>query len=307
MGARVGVMALFAVMTLIFVLIGGAAGYFFYGDALAGAVFFVIISAIFNISAYFLSDRLVMKANKAHVVTEAQEPVLHRIVSEVATSFGMQKPTVAVSDFPTPNAFATGRSRKRAVVCATRGILQLLNEKELKGVIAHEMAHIKDRDVLVMTLAATIAGAISWAANSILFASMFGMGGRRGGDAGIVGLLLIAITVPIAAMLLQLSISRSREAEADIVGAKTIGDPLSLISALEKLQSYNERRPIPVSPATSSLYIVNPGRKGNLLVRLMSTHPPIELRIKRLQRLAMEMGYWAGNGSETVRRKRSWT
>jgi heat shock protein HtpX len=291
MGPRTGVAVLFTILTLLFVVIGSAVGYFFYGSPIAGAIIFLVISAVFNLISYFFAGKLVLRANRARLVTEAEQPKLYSIVREVSSSFGQPMPKVAVSDVATPNAFATGRNPKNAIVCATRGILQILDDSELRGVIAHEMAHVKDRDILVMSIAATIAGAISWAANSLIFASIFG--GGRNNNSGFIGLILMAVTVPIAAMMLQLAISRRRESEADIVGARTIGDPLSLASALRKLETANVRSPIRTSPASSSLYIVNPGRKGSMLMRLMSTHPPIEVRIEKLQKLALDMGFWS--------------
>ena len=292
MGPRIGVTVLFTVLTLLFVVLGSAVGYFFYGSPVAGALIFLIMSAVFNAVSYFFAGRFVLRANRAKPVTEAEEPELYSVVREVSSTFGTPMPKVAVSETSTPNAFATGRNPKNAVVCATRGILQILDRNELRGVIAHEMAHVKDRDILVMSIAATIAGAISWAANSLFFAALFG-GGNRSNNAGFIGLIVMAITVPIAAMMLQLAISRKRESQADIVGARTIADPLSLASALRKLENANIRSPMRTSPASSSLYIVNPGRRGNFMMRLMSTHPPIEARIERLQKLALDMGLWS--------------
>lgn len=302
MGPRAGVAVLFTVLALLFVAVGSVVGYIFFGDAIAGAVVFLVLSAIFNIAAYFLAGRLVLRSNRARIVTEADQPRLYAIVREVAGTYGLPMPKVAVADIDAPNAFATGRNPRNAVVCATRGILGLLNDNELKGVIAHEMAHVRDRDVLVMSIAATIAGAISYAANSMIFAAIFG-GGRN--NNGFVGLLIMAVTVPIAAGMLQLAISRRREMEADLVGGRTIGDPLSLASALEKLESVNMRMPPRTSPAASSLYIVNPsGRFRNSLVNLMSTHPPIEVRIQRLHKLAYEMGMWAPDSQYDSARRR---
>lgn len=295
MGPRVGVAVLFTILTLLFVVLGSAVGYFFYGDPVAGAALFLVMSAVFNLVSYFFAGKLVLRANRARIVGAGEEPELHAVVQEVSSAFRTPMPKVAVSEVPTPNAFATGRNPKNAVVCATRGLLQSLDRNELRGVIAHEMAHVKDRDILVMSIAATIAGAISWAANSLFFAAMFG-GGNRGGNAGFIGLILMAVTVPIAAMILQLAISRRRESQADIVGARIIGDPLSLASALRKLEGANMRRPMRASPASSSLYIVNPRRKASLMMSLMSTHPPLEVRIQRLQKLALDMGLWSPEG-----------
>lgn len=292
MGPRVGVAVLFTILTLLFMVLGSAVGYFFYGSPLGGALVFLIMSALFNAISYFFAGRFVLRANRARVVTEEEEPELCAVVKEVSSTFGAPMPKVAVSEAPTPNAFATGRNPKNAVVCATRGLLQMLDRNELRAVIAHEMAHVKDRDILVMSIAATIAGAISWAANSLFFAALFG-GGNRNNSAGFIGLIVMAITVPVAAMMLQLAISRKRESLADIVGARTIADPLSLAAALRKLENANMRSPMRTSPASASLYIVNPGRRGSLMMSLMSTHPPIEARIEKLQKLALDMGLWS--------------
>ena len=300
MGPRIGVAVLFTILTLLFMLIGSVVGYLFYNDALLGAIFFLLLSGAFNLISYFFAGKFVLRANWAKLVTEAEPPRLYATVREESTAFRTPMPKVAVSAISTPNAFATGRNPKNAIVCATSGLLSILDDSELKGVIAHEMAHVKDRDILVMSIAATIAGAISWAANSMFFAAMFGGGGNRGGNGGFLGLLLMAITVPIAAMMLQLAISRKRESQADLVGARTIGDPLSLASALRKLESANMGRPMRTSPASSSLYIVHPERKGSLMMSLMSTHPPLEARIERLQKLALDMGYWSPDGQRSV-------
>ena len=297
MGPRVGVAVLFTILSLLFVALGSAVGYLFYGSPVVGALVFLVMSAIFNLVTYFFAGKFVLRANRARIVTESEQPRLYAIVRDVSSTVGAPMPKVAVSDILTPNAFATGRNPKNAIVCATRGILNILDDNELKGVIAHEMAHVKDRDILVMSVAATIAGAISWAANSLIFAAIFG-GGNRNNGAGFIGLLLMAITVPIAAMLLQLAISRKRESQADIVGARSIGDPLSLASALRKLETANIRSPIKTSPASSSLYIVSPGRGRSFMMSLMSTHPPIEARIENLQKLALDMGFWSPGAAD---------
>ncbi|MCL4317318.1 MAG: M48 family metalloprotease [Candidatus Thermoplasmatota archaeon] len=290
MGPRTGVIALFAALTLLFLLIGSAVGYMFYGDPLLGALIFLVLSAAINIFTYFFSTAFVLRSNRAVMVNESQAPRLFAAIRQVSQTYNLPMPRVAISDYPTPNAFATGRNHSNAVVCATSGLLNILDDRELRGVMAHELAHIKDRDILVMSIAATIAGAISWAANSLFFAALFG--GRRN-QTGILGLLVMMVTVPIAAAILQLAISRRRETEADVVGARTIGDPLSLASALKKLEYANTTAPLHVSPSSSSLYIVGAGRARSLMARLMSTHPPLEQRIARLQKLAYDMGYWS--------------
>jgi heat shock protein HtpX len=195
-------------------------------------------------------------------------------------------PQIAIIPTDTPNAFATGRNPKHATVAATEGILKLLNDDELTGVLAHEMSHVKDRDILVMSVAATLAGAISFASRMFVFGSLFG--GGNGKNNNFILLIIVAITAPIAAMLLQLAVSRSREYKADFEGAKLTGRPLWLASALRKLETQNKAHPLKRgNPATSSLFIVNPF-SGGALTTLFSTHPPIEKRIARLEAMASE-------------------
>ncbi|MBX8630981.1 MAG: M48 family metalloprotease [Thermoplasmata archaeon] len=290
MGPRIGTAVLFLILTGLFLIIGSFVGYLFYGSPILGALVFLFISAAINVFTYFFATKLVLSANRARFVSEAEAPRLYSAVRQVSQTYNLPMPKIAISSFTSPNAFATGRNPSNAVVCATSGLLNVLDDRELRGVIAHEMAHIKDRDILVMSIAATIAGAISWAANSLFFAAIFG--GRRN-QTGLIGLLVMMVTVPLAAALLQLAISRRRETEADIVGARTIGDPLSLASALQKLENINSAHPLPVSPSSSSLYIVGSGRMRSTMMNIMSTHPPIEQRIRRLQKLAYDMGYWS--------------
>ena len=288
MGTVTRTAALFAAIIGLFVLVGGLLGYYFLGSWLAGLIVAIALSAIFNLVSYFLCDRFVLWTSRARIVTPAEAPRLARIVDELAPQFGLVAPRLAIVPTQTPNAFATGRDARHAVVAATEGILRLLDDRELRGVLAHELAHVKDHDILLMSLAATIAGAISYAAQMVIFGQLFGGNNRNGNG---LAMLIAAVTAPIAAMLLQLAISRSRESRADEVGARTIGDPLSLASALSKLEVANERRPMAFgSPATSSLYIVNPFR-GASIAGLFSTHPPIEQRIARLRRMAADPHY----------------
>ncbi len=209
---------------------------------------------------------------------------------EHAPQFGLQSHRIALIPTQTPNAFATGRDERHAVVAATEGLLRLLDDREVRGVIAHEMAHVRDHDILVMTFAATLAGAISYAAQAVFFSTMFG-GGTGRSNVNPVILLAAVVTAPIGAMMIQLAISRSRETRADEVGARTIRDPNSLADALQKLEGANLRRPMPFgSPATSSLFIVNPFR-GASFAGLFSTHPPPEQRIRRLRAMAVDFRY----------------
>jgi heat shock protein HtpX len=229
-----------------------------------------------------------LKAYKAKIVTEREEPRLYRTVQRVANLAELPMPKVAVVPTDTPNAFATGRNPKNAVVAATKGMLNILDDDELEGVIAHEMAHIKDRDILVMTIAASVAMIIAFAARIILFQMLF----SRNRNVNPLLLIVVVITAPIAAILVQMAISRSREYKADRVGAMTIFKPQALSKALEKLDRGNKRKPFKGgNPATSSLFIVNPFSKGSF-TSIFSTHPPMKERIKRLNSMARDMGHY---------------
>jgi heat shock protein HtpX len=277
---------LFLLMMLLFGAVGWALGGYFAGDWVLGAGIFLVLAGVMNLISYFMSDRIVLWSYKARILEEREAPELFRKVRRVASLSDLPMPKVALIPTETPNAFATGRNPKRAVVAVTRGILRLLSDEELEGVIAHEMAHIKDRDILVMSVAATLAGAIAFMSRFFWWSALFG---RRNQGHAII-LLIIAITAPIAALLVQLAISRAREYKADNVGGRTIRNPMALARALQKLEEGNRRRPIEMgNPASSSLFIVNPFR-GSLLVRLFSTHPPVESRVERLKRLARELG-----------------
>ncbi|HZY70706.1 MAG TPA: zinc metalloprotease HtpX [Thermoplasmata archaeon] len=289
-GTGVRTAALFAAIIALFVVVGGLLGQYLFGSLVAGLVTALTLSLAFNLISYLFADRFVLWANSARVVTRAEAPRLAAIVDELAPKFGLVAPRLAIVPSMTPNAFATGRDERHAVVAATEGILHLLDDRELRGVLAHELAHVKDRDVLLMTVAATIAGAISYLAQMVLFSALFGGGNNRSNVNPIV-LILAVITAPIAAMLIQLAISRSRETRADEVGARTVGDPEALARALEKLETANVRRPMrTAAPASSSLYIVNPFR-GSWFASLFSTHPPIEQRIARLRAMRVEYRY----------------
>lgn len=289
-GPRVRTLALFAAIIALFVVVGSLVGQYLFGSYLFGLVFAFGISLVLNLVSYFYCDRFVLWANRAQIVSDADAPRLARIVRDLAPKFGLVAPRIAIIPTQTPNAFATGRDDRHAVVAATEGILRLCNDRELTGVLAHELAHVKDRDILVMTFAATLAGAISYASQFVLFGTLFGGGGSRNNNNGLLA-LIAAVTAPIAALLIQLAISRSRESRADEVGARTIRDPEALASALEKLETANERRPLTSgSPASSSLYIVNPFR-GGALASLFSTHPPLEERVRRLRSMRLDYTY----------------
>ncbi len=282
---------LFGVIIALFVFIGAVIGEYLFGSFLLGLIIAFALSLVLNLVSYFFCVRFVLWSTGAKIVTPAEAPRLARIVDELAPQFGLVRPRLAIVPTQSPNAFATGRNAHHAVVAATEGILRLCNDRELRGVLAHELAHVKDQDILVMTFAATLAGAISYIAQYFLFSQLFG-GGNRNGN-GNLGILAIvgAIAAPIAAMLLQLAISRSRELHADEVGAKTIHDPLALASALEKLEHVNEQAPAPLgNVATSALLIVNPLR-GSFWVSMFSTHPPLEERVRRLRAMASDYRY----------------
>ena len=288
MGALSRTALLFSFMFGLFVVIGWALGGFFFDNWVMGAIMFLALAGIFNLISYFYSSKIVLWSYKAKIVSESEAPRLYRRVRHVSSMAGMPKPKVAIVPTDTPNAFATGRNPKNAVVAATRGLLKLLNDDELDAVLAHEMAHVKDRDILVMSIAATMAGAISFAARSVFWSMMFG-GSRRDSGTAILA-ILVAVTAPIAALLIQLAISRSREFKADEVGAEIIGRPMNLATALERLESANKQKPIDYgNPASSLIWIVNPFR-GAGLARLFSTHPPMQERIKRLRKMASRMG-----------------
>jgi heat shock protein HtpX len=285
--------ALFAAIIALFVAIGGILGAYLFGSFLGGLVVALGLGLVFNLASYFLADRFVLFTSGAKLVTPAEAPRLAKIVAELAPKFDLVAPRLAIVPVSAPNAFATGRDERHAVVAATQGLLQLCDDRELRAVLAHEFAHIKDRDVLLMTFAATLAGAISYVGQMFLFNGMFGGGGRGGGGGSNNGILALiaAITAPIAALLIQLAISRSRELRADEVGARTIGDPEALASALAKLERVTDRNPQPIGTAgTASLCIVNPLRGGGL-VGLFSTHPPLEERVRRLRAMRPDYHY----------------
>ena len=287
MGAYARTFALFALLTGIFVVFGWAIGTVWLGDWVSGVVLFLLLAGAMNLISYFASDRIVLWSYRAKIVTEARAPDLYRIVRQVTQQSNLPMPKVAIVPTQTPNAFATGRNPQHAVVAVTEGILHLLSEDELRGVLAHEVSHVRNRDILVMSVAATIAGAISFMARMFWWNSLFGGSRDRNGNWAAMLLAVVGMVLaPIAALLVQLAISRSREYKADYTGAKTLGQPLALASALEKLEVANRRRPLTFgSPASQSLFIVNPF-SGGAFVRMFSTHPPVKERVARLRALA---------------------
>ena len=288
MGANLRTLAMFGVLTGLFIIIGAVLSYLFVGDWILITLVFISISVVINLFSYFYSSKIVLWSYKAKIIEPETEPRLFRAVQNVCLKADLPTPKIAIVETATPNAFATGRNKNNAVVAATTGLLDILSQDELEGVLAHEMAHIKDKDILVMTIAATLAGAISIAARMLFWGSM-GRGGRRDGDAYL--MIIVAITLPLAALLIRLAVSRSREYKADREGALIIQRPRSLASALLKLEQGNKRRPLDRgNPASASLFIVNPFRGGGGLMSVFMTHPPIKNRVERLEALANEIG-----------------
>ena len=242
-----------------------------------------VLAIIMNAGSYWFSDRIVLAMYHAQPVEESENPKLFQIVRELAAEADLPMPRVYVIPQETPNAFATGRNPEHAAVAVTEGILRILTPSELKGVLGHELGHVRNRDILISSIAATLAGAIMILASMARWAAIFGgFGGRDDREGGILGLLLTAILAPIAAMLIQLAISRSREYLADQTGARLSHNPEGLARALEKLEAASTRVPMDASPATAHMFIVNP-LSGKTLAGLFSTHPPIEERIRRLR------------------------
>jgi len=268
-------------MMFLFILIGNAIG------GRQGMITAFIFAAVMNFIMYWFSDKIVLAMYRAKPVSENDAPEIYKIVRNLTVKGNIPMPKIYILPMETPNAFATGRNPDHAAVAVTKGILDILDDNELEGVIAHELSHITHRDILVATIAATMAGAISMLARMAQFAAIFGGGSRddRDRNGGGLGLLIMAIIAPIAALLIQLAISRSREYGADEGGAKLSGEPLSLASALRKLENYSKKIPSHVEPATAHMFIVNPLR-GDSLLKLFSTHPPVEERIKKLEKLA---------------------
>jgi heat shock protein HtpX len=253
----------------------------------------LVMAAGMNFFSYWFSDKMVLSMYGAREISEADNPRYYGIVRRLALRAGLPMPKVYLIDTETPNAFATGRNPEHAAVAATTGILRILSEDELAGVMAHELAHVKNRDILISTIAATFAGAITYLAHMAQFAAMFG-GGRSSDDneggGGIIGMILMAILAPIAAMLVQMAISRSREFEADAGGASISGHPLSLANALQKLETGNQQIPMDANAATAHMFIVNPLTGGGMM-SLFSTHPPMAERIARLQEMSRTRSY----------------
>ena len=276
---------LLAVLTALLVWIGDMLG------GRQGAVIALVIAGGMNFFSYWFSDKIVLKMYGGQEITANDDPELYGLVSDLATRAGLPMPKVYVIPEETPNAFATGRNPQHAAVAVTQGIRRILNKRELAGVLGHELSHVVNRDILVSTIAATLAGAISYMAQMAQWAMIFGGNRDRdeGGGSNIFGLIVMMIVAPLAAMLIQMAVSRSREYGADAGGAKITGDPLALASALKKLHIGSQQIPLQASPAaanaTAHMFIVSP-LTGRSMAALFSTHPPMEERVRRLEEMA---------------------
>jgi heat shock protein HtpX len=252
------------------------------------------LAVIMNFISYFYSDKIALKMYRAQPVTREQLPRAYAVVERLTQKIGIPMPKMYVIPTDSPNAFATGRNPRHASVAVTKGILDLLNDEELEGVLAHELGHVRNRDILISSVAATLAGAITLLARIGYWAALFGGGGggddRDRGGGGFVALLML-ILAPIAATLIQLAVSRSREYQADATGAELTGNPYALASALRKLDAYSKRLPLQASPSTAHLFIVAPFLGGMNFANLFSTHPPIAKRIERLTGRPAELDY----------------
>lgn len=269
---------LLVVLTLLLIFIGGRIG------GQNGMVLAFLISVAMNFVSYFYSDKIALAMYRAQPLTREQLPRAFEVVERLTAKQGLPMPKMYLLPTESPNAFATGRNPSHASVAVTHGILQLLNDEELEGVLAHELGHVKNRDILTSSIAATLAGAITMIARMGYWAEMFGFGGggdRRDRNGGGLTALLMIIVAPFAAMLIQLAISRSREYEADATGAHVTGNPYALASALQKLEDYSKRIPMQATPATAHLFIIAPLLGGGF-GGLFSTHPPTKERIRRL-------------------------
>jgi heat shock protein HtpX len=270
---------------VLLVLIGGALG------GQQGMILAFVMAMVMNFGSYWFSDRIVLAMYRAQPVDEAQAPGLYRIVRTLATRAGIPMPRIYILPDETPNAFATGRNPQHAAVAVTDGIMRIMSEEELEGVLAHELSHVQNRDTLIMAIAATLAGAITYVAHMAQWAMIFG-GGRRDSDehesggGGVLGGLLMIVVAPLAATLIQLAVSRSREYQADASGAQMAGQPWGLAKALEKLEMASKMAPMQdATPATAHLFIVNPLTGGGWTT-LFSTHPPIAERVARLRAMS---------------------
>jgi heat shock protein HtpX len=273
---------LLGILSAILVGIGGALG----TNALGISI---VLALVMNVGAYFFSDRIVLAMHRAQELSPAESPEVHQMVAELAASAGIATPRLYLIPEAQPNAFATGRNPEHAVVAVTSGILEVLDRRELRGVLAHELAHVKNRDILVSSIAATVAAAITYLAHATAF---LGLGSSDDDGPSPAQSLLLALVAPLAATLIQLGISRSREYGADATGAEISGDPEALARALEKLDQAAHAIPAPVQPGTASLFIVNPFSGTEGVLNLFSTHPSMRERIRRLRAMHVSSGGW---------------
>jgi heat shock protein HtpX len=276
---RTKVFLLMAGLTALLVVLGG----YFFGQG--GAVLFFALAAVMNFGMYWFSDKAVLKMYKARIVSPEDAPELYRMVDELRQRAGLPMPVVAIAPQEQPNAFATGRNHEKAVVCVTAGLLKLVDRRELEGVVAHELAHIKHYHMLVSTIAATMAGAVAMLASVARWGAI--LGGGRDGDRNPIVLIVMSILAPLAAVIVQMGISRVNEFQADRTGAEIAGSPDGLASALQRLENYAQRIPMEVNPAGAQLAIVNPlaGSRGQAFTGLFRTHPPTEERIAKLREM----------------------
>ena len=273
---------LLAVLTAMLVVLGGAIG------GRQGMMVAFVIAVVMNFASYWFSDKIVLSMYRAQPVDERQAPGLYAMVRRLATRAGVPMPRVYIIPTDTPNAFATGRNPAHAVIAVTEGIMRILSDDELEGVLAHELAHVANRDVLISTVAATLAGAITYLAHMAQWGAMFGAGRHSDDEEGSnpIAMIVLAVLAPIAAMLVQMAVSRSREFQADATGARYAGRTWGLSKALEKMEMAAHQVPLHANPATAHLFIVNP-LTGSSLMKLFSTHPPMEERIARLRAMRL--------------------
>ena len=287
--------ALFFVLTAMLMVIGYVVGWYFFGDPITFVGLALVLAAAINFVTYYYSDSIVLRMSKAKIIQEGDNPTLFKVVRKVAQKANIPMPKVGIVDSPQPNAFATGRGPNKAVVCATSSILQTLTPDELEAVIGHEIGHVVHRDVLMSSVAATLAGAISYIGQIAMFSMWFGGGRNRNNGSPL--LILAIVLVPLGATFVRLGISRNDEYSADEYGAKLTRNPAGLVSALQKISTKTQTRPIATnpakapSPATASLWIVNPF-KGSTLIEMFSTHPSLAHRVERLRKIGHEINVY---------------
>lgn len=249
-----------------------------------GLVLALVLAGVMNLGSYFFSDKIALAMSGAQPISRDQAPRLYSVVERLAAKANIPAPKIYFMPTDSPNAFATGRNPKHASVAVTRGLLEILNDEEVEGVLAHELGHVRNRDILISAVVATIAGAITLIARMVYYAELFGMGGGRSDErrGGLFSALAMLIVAPLAATLIQLAISRSREYEADATGAQITGNPFGLARALDKIDKWSKRVPMEVSPSMAHMFICQPLTRGEMFTSLFSTHPPIRKRLERL-------------------------